>query len=168
MPKDSTTLPAHAGDSVYALVMINLQTTIALRLLQSADAFQARLSGEFAAVHGLSVNEFFLLMHLDRATNQRLSRVELARRMHVSGSTVTRMVAPMEKIGLVTRETDARDARFAFVTITGVGLTKLGEARATFAKQAGYLFEDRWKDPELERLSELLHRLVAGSVSSLT
>lgn len=150
------------------MLMIDLPTTNALRLLQSADVFQARLSGEFAAVHGLSVNEFFLLMHLERATNQRLSRVELARRMHVSASTVTRMVAPMEKVGLVTREVDARDARFAFVAITSAGLNRLSEARATFAKQAGYLFEDRWNQPELERLSELLHRLVAGSVSDLT
>ncbi|MCC5968732.1 MAG: MarR family transcriptional regulator [Pararhodobacter sp.] len=136
--------------------------------MQSADEFHARLSGEFGAVHGLSVNEFFLLMHLERATSQRLPRVELAKRMHVSGSTVTRMVAPMEKTGLVAREVDAHDARFAFVAITRAGQTKLSEARATFEKQAGYLFQDRWEDNELEQLSNLLHRLVAGSVSNLT
>ena len=83
-----------------------------LRLLQSADEIKARLSGEFSAVHGLSVNEFFLLMHLDNATLSRLSRVELARRMHVSASTVTRMVAPMEKLGMVARHADTRDARW--------------------------------------------------------
>lgn len=148
--------------------MTNLQTTNALRLLQSADEFQARLSGEFAAVHGISVNEFFLLLHLERATNRRLPRVELAKRMHVSASTVTRMVAPMEKIGIVAREVDAHDARFAFVGITRAGRTRLSEARATFEKQAGYLFQDRWEDAELEQLSELLHRLVAGSLSNLT
>jgi len=148
--------------------MTSLQTTNALRLLQSADEFQARLSGEFAAVHGLSVNEFFLLMHLERATNRRLSRVDLAKRMHVSASTVTRMVAPMEKIGIMAREIDAHDARFAFVVITKAGRTRLSEARATFEKQAGYLFQDRWEDSELEQLSGLLHRLVAGSLSNLT
>jgi DNA-binding MarR family transcriptional regulator len=148
--------------------MTNLQTTNALRLLQAADEFQARLSGEFAAVHGLSVNEFLLLMHLGRATKQRLSRVDLARRMHVSASTVTRMVAPMEKTGLVTREADSRDARFAFVVLTEAGKIKLDETSATFAKQAGYLFQDRWNEAELETLSELLHRLTAGSVSNLT
>jgi DNA-binding MarR family transcriptional regulator len=78
------------------------------------------------------------------------------------------MVAPMEKIGIVAREVDARDARFAFVAITRAGQTKLSEARATFEKQAGYLFQDRWKEAELEQLSELLHRLVAGSSSNLS
>lgn len=107
-------------------------------------------------------------MHLERATNRRLSRVDLAKRMHVSASTVTRMVAPMEKIGIVAREIDAHDARFAFVVITKAGRTRLSEARATFEKQAGYLFQDRWKDSELEHLSELLYRLVAGSLSNLT
>jgi hypothetical protein len=56
---------------VYIDIMTNLQTTSAIRILQSADEFKARLSGEFAAVHGLSVNEFLLLMHLERATNHR-------------------------------------------------------------------------------------------------
>ncbi len=148
--------------------MDNISSINALRLLQSADEFRARLSGEFSAVHGLSVNEFFLLMHLDKATSNRLPRVELAKRMHVSASTVTRMVAPMEKIGVVAREVDARDARFAFVAITKAGRTKLSEARTTFAKQAGYAFMDRWDESELEVLSELLYRLIVGSAANLT
>lgn len=140
----------------------------ALRLLQSADEIKARLSAEFAAVHGLSVNEFFLLMHLDQAVLNRLPRVELARRMHVSASTVTRMVAPMEKLGMLTRQVDTRDARLAFVVLTDAGRTKLSEARITFAKQAGYAFGDRWDKTELESLSELLYRLVVGSSANLT
>jgi DNA-binding MarR family transcriptional regulator len=119
-------------------------------------------------VHGLSVNEFFLLMHLAQATRNRLSRVELARRMHLSASTVTRMAAPMEKLGLLTREADARDARLAFVVITDAGRTKLTEARATFSKQAEYAFKDRWDKAELDRLSELLYRLVVGTSANLT
>ncbi|MEM8486735.1 MAG: MarR family transcriptional regulator [Bacteroidota bacterium] len=148
--------------------MNEIYVTNALRLLQSADEFKARLSGEFASVHGLSVNEFFLLMHLDQAALNRLSRVELARRMHLSASTVTRMVAPMEKLGMLTREVDARDARIAFVVLTEAGKTRLGEARHTFAKQASYAFGDRWEKAELEQLSELLYRLVVGAAANLT
>lgn len=140
----------------------------ALRLLQSADEIKARVSGEFSAVHGLSVNEFFLLMHLAQATLNRLSRAELARRMHLSASTVTRMAAPMEKTGLLAREVDTRDARLAFVVLTDAGRKRLGEARATFSKQAGYAFKDRWERAELDRLSELLYRLVVGTSANLT
>lgn len=148
--------------------MENISVINALRLLQAADEIRSRLAGEFSAVHGLSVNEFFLLMHLDQAAVNRLSRVELARRMHVSASTVTRMVAPMEKIGMLDRQVDTRDARLAFVVLTNAGRTRLGEARETFAKQAGYVFQDRWDSDELESLSKLLYRLVAGTSANLT
>ena len=140
----------------------------ALRLLQSADKVKARLSGEFSSIHGLSVNEFFLLMQLERVTNHRLARVELAKRMHISASTVTRMAAPMEKLGLVARQADERDARLAFVVLTKAGLKKVKEARATFAEQATYLFQDRWMEDELNHFSDLLHRLVADTPGNLT
>lgn len=139
-----------------------------LRLLQSADQIRARLSGDFSSVHGLSVNEVFLLMHLEQAPLHRLSRVELAKRMHVSASTVTRMAAPLEKIGVVGRQADSRDARLAFVVLTKTGLERVNEARVTFAKQAGYVFRDRWTDEELEQLSALLHRLIADVPGDLT
>lgn len=148
--------------------MDDIRAINALRLLQSADEIRERLAGEFSAVHGVSVNEFFLLMHLDHAPRHRLSRVELAKRMYVSASTVTRMVAPMEKLGMVDRAADARDARLAFVVLTDAGRQKLSEARETFAKQAGYVFEDRWDESDLTQLSQLLLRLVAGSASNLT
>jgi DNA-binding MarR family transcriptional regulator len=148
--------------------MNDLCLTNTLRLLQSADQIKARLSGDFASVHGLSVNEVFLLMHLERAPLHRLSRVELAKRMHVSASTVTRMAAPVEKIGVVARQTDERDARLAFVVLTESGLEKVHEARVTFTKQAGYVFRDRWTEGDLEQLSGLLHRLIADAPGNLT
>lgn len=143
--------------------MDNTQSSNALRLLQAATVFRARLSGELAAVHGLSVNDFLLLLQLDQAPAGRLSRVELARRLHLSASTVTRMAAPMEKIGLLARQAHDRDARLAFVVLTPAGQTKLQEAKDTFDRQSASLFSDRWSASELEELSGLLHRLVAGT-----
>ncbi len=148
--------------------MSNLYATNALRLLQSADELKARLSGEFSAVHGLSVNEYFLLLHLDKAPLKRLTRVELAKRMHVSASTVTRMAQPMEKLGLLSRMADERDARLAFVVLTEAGQSKLSEANATFEKHASNVFQDRWDPEELEQLSLFLNRLVAGTYANLT
>jgi DNA-binding MarR family transcriptional regulator len=109
-----------------------------------------------------------MLMHLDHAPRQRLPRVELAKRMHVSASTVTRMAAPMEKIGLLRKEADDRDARLAFVVLTKAGQTRLTEAKATFAKRAGVAFQDRWSQDDLKQLSDLLLRLVSGTAANLT
>lgn len=135
----------------------------ALRLLQAADEFRAGLAGEFSAVHGISVNEFLLMLHLERTEAHRLARSELAKRMHVSASTITRMVAPMEKIGLVAREADDRDARLGFVAITDAGREKLAEALTTFTKRAGYLLDDRLTSEDAERFAAILRRLANGS-----
>ena len=147
--------------------MTDLQTTNALRLLQVADDFRAGLSGEFSAVHGLSVNEFLLLLHLERSAANRLPRVDLARRMHVSASTITRMAAPMEKVGLIDREVDERDARLVFVVATNAGREKLSEALSTFSKRAGYLFDDRCEDEEIDQFASVLRRLIAGTGDTL-
>lgn len=147
--------------------MTDKNTTNALRLLQAADDFRAGLSSEFSAVHGISVNEFLLLLHIKRSASNRLSRVELAKRMHVSASTITRMAAPMEKIGLVDREVDQRDARLVYVVATDAGKEKLTEALETFTKRADYLFSDRWEDEEVDQLALMLRRLIAGTGDTL-
>lgn len=147
--------------------MTDLHTTNALRLLQVGDEFRAGLSGEFSAVHGISVNEFLLLLHLERSAANRLPRVDLARRMHVSASTITRMAAPMEKVGLIDREVDERDARLVFVVATNAGRAKLSEALSTFTKRAGYLFGDRCEYEEMDQFSAMLRRLIAGTGDAL-
>ena len=147
--------------------MTDLPTINALRLLQVADDFRAGLSGEFSAVHGISVNEFLLLLHLERSAANRLPRVELARRMHVSASTITRMAAPMEKVGLIDRKVDERDARLVFVVATHAGREKLSEALSTFSKRAGYLFSDRWEDEKMDQFASTLRRLIGGTGDTL-
>lgn len=142
--------------------------TAALRLLQAADEFRAKLAGELSAVHGISVNEFLLLLHLERAAGNRLPRVDLGKRMHVSASTITRMTAPMEKIGLLARQSDERDARLSFVVITEAGRAKLGDVLPTFAKRAGYLFDERCSEDELQQFSGLLRRIAPEAVGNLT
>ena len=74
----------------------------------------------------------------------------------------------MEKIGLLDRDADARDARLVFVVITKAGKEKLSEALATFTKRAGYLFDDRWSEEEMEHFSTMLQRVAPGASGTLT
>ena len=143
--------------------MTDLSLTALLHLLRASDVIEERIAGELASVHGLMLKEAMLLMHLERAPLHRLTRVELARRLHTSASTVTRMARPMEKRGLVSRQSDDRDARLAFVVLSKAGLTRIAETRATLTRQASDLFRDRWSDKDIQQLSDLLGRLVAGA-----
>ena len=147
--------------------MTDITYTSLLRLLHASEAVEQRISGAISSVHGLALKEVFLLMHLENSPLNQLPRVELARRLHVSASTVTRMAAPLEKIGLVDRKADDRDARLAFVVLTEAGKTKISEARETLAHQATRIFQDRWTRQELQQLSELLARLLANESGEL-
>lgn len=113
-------------------------------------------------MHGLSLNELMLLMHLDQSAGGKLRRVDLAERLDLSQSSVTRMVAPMEKIGLVERADDPRDARVAYVVLTRAGRRLARDGATTLADMASSLFADRWTDQELKTLGNLLGRLTAA------
>ena len=138
-----------------------------LHLLRAHARIEEWFSGKLGAVHGLSLKETLLLMHLARAERERLARVDLAKRLNVSPSTVTRMAAPLEKLGLIGREPDARDARLAYVTLTPAGRTLVEHATATLERLSGEAFSDRWSAQEVERLAALLGRLTAGQPGSL-
>ena len=74
-------------------------------------------------------------MQLDQAPANRLRRVDLAGRLNVSQSTVTRLALPLEKLGFVKREADPRDARVGYVVLTKVGRQRVAEARATLERR---------------------------------
>ena len=142
--------------------------TTVINLLRAQALVQDRFSGELGSVHGLALNEALLLMHLEKAPLRRLTRVDLAKRLHASPSTVTRMAMPMEKTGLVARQSDPRDARLAYVALTEAGLTLVGEVRKTLERRSAELFRDRWSDAEVASLGKLLGRITAGEVGDLT
>lgn len=142
--------------------------TTVVTLLRAQALVQERFSGELGSVHGLALNEALLLMHLEKAPLRRLTRVDLAKRLHASPSTVTRMAMPMEKTGLVARQSDPRDARLAYVALTEAGLTLVGEVRKTLERRSAELFRDRWSDAEVGSLGKLLGRITAGELGDLT
>ena len=145
----------------------NTSFTAVANLLRAQALIQERFSGELGSVHGLALTEALLLMHLEHAPLHRLTRVELAKRLHASPSTVTRMALPMEKTGLVARQSDPRDARLAYVVLTESGAAIAEEIRGTLGHRSTELFRDRWTEAEIETLGRLLGRLTAGEPGQL-
>jgi DNA-binding MarR family transcriptional regulator len=138
-----------------------------LRLIRAQSHLQNRFAAELGGVHGLSVNELMLLMHLDQAAGGRLRRVDLAERLDLSQSGVSRMLAPMEKVGWVGRAEDPRDGRVGYVVLTAAGRRLAREGAKTLAHQASTLFGDLWTDKELETLARLLGRLTVNLPGTL-
>lgn len=148
--------------------MSNASFSAVLNLLRVHSRLEERFAGALGAIHGLALNEVLLLMHLERAPAERLSRVDLAKRLSVSPSTVTRMAAPLEKLRLVSREADKRDARLAYVVLSAAGKRVVGEARATLEQLSGAVFKDGWSASEIAALNKLLARIAADGPGELS
>jgi DNA-binding MarR family transcriptional regulator len=105
------------------------QPTPTTALFLQLAKVSAMLTRRFdAGLGGLSLNEFIILYHLNLADNLQLRRTDLADKVGLTASGITRLLLPMEKIGLVKRETDATDARVSFVRLASGGKQKLADA----------------------------------------
>jgi DNA-binding MarR family transcriptional regulator len=110
------------------------------------------------SAHGISLADLAILRELRREPAQKLRRSELAQRLGITPSGIARQVAPLERIGLVDRESHDRDARLALVVLTKTGRQIVDEALQTAEAAADRALAARWSDTERERLSKLLSR----------
>jgi DNA-binding MarR family transcriptional regulator len=110
------------------------------------------------SAHGISLADLAILRELRRAPARKLRRSELAQLLGVTPSGIARQVAPLERIGLVARESHDRDARLALVVLTDTGAQIVDDALQTAEAAADRALSARWSDIERERLSKLLAR----------
>jgi DNA-binding MarR family transcriptional regulator len=113
-------------------------------------------------LEGLGFSEFAILLHLSQAPDEKLRRIDLAEKVGLTASGVTRLLAPMEKLGLIEKEQNAKDARVSYVKLRRSGKRNMTESLASANRLAQDIFPtDRMK--KLEGLSEVLIDL-GGSV----
>lgn len=129
------------------LKLSNLQTKLLKRLDHSL------------MVHGISFTEFMVMFHLNSSTSKNLRRIDLAEKVGLSASGVTRLLNPMQKIGLVKKEESARDARVSLVKLTSSGAKMYRDAEKTF-NQCSESFLKPLKDKQLAAFSSLAEKLL--------
>jgi DNA-binding MarR family transcriptional regulator len=93
--------------------------------------WESRGDSELGAVHGLGLSDFAALYALAEAPGNRLRRVDLARRLALTPSGVTRLLGPLERRGIVDRERDGDDARATHAVLTKSGKALVRDATAT-------------------------------------
>lgn len=95
-----------------------------LLMLLSVLKFNAKMTRSLDRtlnVHGLSLTEWLVLHHLMAQDGRCLARAELADVVDLTPSGVTRLLGPMEKLGMVEKQSHARDARKSMVRVTQAG-----------------------------------------------
>ena len=130
--------------------------------LRSHAALTRALNSDLVNTHGLTINDYEVLLHLARAEDHRLRRVDLAERLVLTASGITRLLDGLERAGCVEKAQCASDARVTYAVITERGFEKLKEASETHLAGIRELFESRYSEDELATLAELLGRLPAA------
>jgi DNA-binding MarR family transcriptional regulator len=96
--------------------------------LQAHSALSHRLEAELQAAGHISLAEYDALVQLAAADEQRLRMNELADRVLLSRSGVSRLVDRLERQGWVQRATCPTDARGSWAVLTDAGLDRLRAA----------------------------------------
>jgi DNA-binding MarR family transcriptional regulator len=118
-----------------------------------------RLEAELLAEHGLPLASYDVLVQLVSAPEHRLRMTELADRVLLSRSGLTRLVDRLEREGLVERTACTSDARGFFAVLTDEGYDRLRAASPTHLRGIRQ-YAVGWLSPtERGQLRDLLARM---------
>jgi len=133
------------------------------RFLKAHAAVVRELSAELEAEHGLTINDYEVLLRLSRKDDRMMRRVDLASEVLLSPSGITRLLQGLERAGWVEKASCSTDARVSYAKLTDAGMAKLRAAARTHVAGIQRVFLDRFDEEERASLAELLGRLGAGS-----
>ena len=136
-----------------------------LRFLRAHAAVTRALSSRLESCHGLTLNDYDVLIQLYTAPGQRLRRVDLSRQVLLTASGITRLLDGLERAGWVTKARCDSDARVTYAVLTEAGVAKVEEARADHAADIDELFSANFGPQEQAALAELLGRLPLADTS---
>lgn len=157
MAKPSQASPADAASSP--------SLEFCLRLTRAYAELTRRLDNALSSLHGLSFGDFMILYYLDRAPGKRLRRIDLAGRLGLTASGVTRTLLPLEKLGLVSRQPDPRDARVGYALLAPAGQRLLKHALVSVEPISDEAIQMVPAD-QLDALSFLLGQLAGLNLSN--
>lgn len=104
-----------------------------------------------------------LLWGLERSPGERLRMSELADKVVLSRSNLTRLVDRLEEAGLVARERSAEDRRGAYAVLTAAGREMRRRMWPVYQAGIRELFESRLSDAEAQTLGEALRRVLTAA-----
>jgi MarR family 2-MHQ and catechol resistance regulon transcriptional repressor len=128
------------------------------RLIGAHAALTRELSAQLVADHGVTLNEYEVLLLLAHAPDRSMRRVDLATEVRLSPSGVTRMLDRHERAGLVEKGECPSDGRVTYAVLTEAGVAKLEECSRDHLAAAQRMLGARLDEDELASLSELLGR----------
>jgi DNA-binding MarR family transcriptional regulator len=128
--------------------------------LRAHASLTRQLSARLEAAHGVTLNDYDVLVQLAYAPDRQLRRVDLSRSVLLSPSGITRLLDGLEREGWVEKGLCPSDARVTYAVLTETGLAKFKAVRKTHLVDVEAVFGSRFSPEELVSLSSLLGRLL--------
>jgi DNA-binding MarR family transcriptional regulator len=128
-------------------------------LLHAHEQVVSALDAELQGRHGLSIAEYDVLLRLARAPQRSLPMTEVAERVLMSPSGVTRLVDRLARRGLVRRQRASGDGRVVLAVLTPDGLRRLRRAASTHLEGIYAHFTGRLSERQLAAVASALEAI---------
>jgi DNA-binding MarR family transcriptional regulator len=139
----------------------HLSTSAWGALLQVHAAVVPVLDQTLLAEAGMPLRFYDVLLELAAAPDRKLRMTDLADRVVLSRTRVSRLVEEMASAELVVREQNPQDGRSAYAALTELGLKRYRQAAPTYLAGIEEHFAGRLSDRELTALASMLQRVLA-------
>jgi DNA-binding MarR family transcriptional regulator len=123
-----------------------------------------KLDQELRTEHDMPLAWYDVLLRLARAPDQALRMTDLAERVMLSPSGLTRLVDRLVARGLVQRRADPEDARAILATLTEEGMRHLRRAARTHLRGIREHFSGRLSEAQLHAVASGLEAITGPHV----
>lgn len=131
-------------------------------LLRAHAAVVRTIEREVEEATGLPLSWYDVLLELDAADEGRLRMQELAARVVLSRSRVSRLVDEIARAGMVDKEPDPADGRASFAVITPRGRQELRTAAPVYLDSIRTNFAAHLSQDQLRAIREGLEQVLAS------
>lgn len=112
--------------------------------------------------HGLTVGDYQVLVYLSESEDQHLRMCDLAERLQLSPSGLTRRLDGLVRSGLVTRHPSDEDRRVMLAVLTPQGRARIEEVAPDHVRSVRRHLIDRLSPHQLEAFAEIFEAVAAG------
>lgn len=134
-------------------------------MLRTYAAVMGDLDQELQDAHGLPLSSYEVLLALHEAPEGCVRMSDLADRVLLSRSGLTRLADRLERDGLIARQPCPSDARGSNATLTDAGRERFAAARDTHLAGVRTRFLEHFEESELDTLGTYWERLLPGAVT---
>lgn len=139
----------------------HLSTSAWGAVLQVHAAVVPVLDQKLQAEAGMPLRWYDVLLELAGTPDRKLRMTDLAERVVLSRTRVSRLVEEIASAGLVVREQNPQDGRSAYAALTDEGLRRYREAAPAYLAGIEEHFARGLEDRELRMIAKALQRVLA-------